>query len=160
VKPLLFIRGLLSLLMSIGLLAGCTKSKEDAAGKNGPDSAKGTSQHPTKSTLPDPDVSATAEELAREYADEKEASKKYEGGKKLRVVGVVQEIVPENVIGNTQVKLKGAGKLLVSCSFFKDQPAEAARAKALRPGQNVTLQGICVGKLATEVCVELCEFAD
>jgi len=118
--------------------------------------------------LPDADVIVTAEQLAMDFsADQKEAEKKYGGDKKVRVVGVVEEV--GSVGDNTSVKLKGDGKLIVSCGFIDTfQKEDVAKAKTFKKGQKVTLQGIyggtlpgsLAGKPQKEVNLSLCRVAD
>jgi hypothetical protein len=101
--------------------------------------------------LPKADLTMTAEELAKGYADEAEGDKKY-NHKTIRVQGVVERIEKDE-LGVTIVILKGDGKLVIGCGILIDS---VATAKALKPGQSVTIQGKCWGRLRDRIVVNSC----
>src|SRR6478736_6709974 len=88
-------------LLVIVVVAGCNKGKPDAGKPTPSPNATVTETTP----LPPADMTLTAEELAKGYADVASGDTKYKG-KKLRVTGKVVKIT-EDSLGVTLVKLKG-----------------------------------------------------
>lgn len=86
-------------------------------------------------------VASTA--LYRDFKNEAEANKKY-SGKLLEVNGVIKQ-TGEGATGQPFVILNGGDSLgEVRCILSREDPKKA---RELKPGQTVTLQGVCMGKV-------------
>jgi len=109
-----------------------------------------------KSSAPKADVTVTAEQLVKDYAaDEKIADEKYKG-KSVRVSGTFDKLTTDSS-GVAKVNFKSESEVHVECGI----PADAvSKAKALRPGEKVTLQGKCFGLLVIEVVISSCDFVE
>ena len=88
-------------------------------------------------------IKADAPALYKEYRNEADSNKKYQG-KYMELTGTVAE-VGENSVGQFYAILQGGDNLGdVRCLFSKQAPDEDRR---IKPGQAITVRGVCLGKV-------------
>ena len=88
-------------------------------------------------------VKVEASELYKEYKDEAEVNKKFQG-KYMELTGTVDR-VGENAVNQFYAVMKGGDAVGdVRCLFTKQGPDESGEVKA---GQTITVRGICLGKV-------------
>ena len=88
-------------------------------------------------------IPVTAEGLYREFNNSKEAILKY-SGKYVEISGTVDHL-DQTTLGLPYVVLRGGDALgEVQCIF---SPQSRDQAQKIKPGQTVTLRGVCMGKV-------------
>ena len=110
----------------------------------GPKDDDQVAQAQTLASLSNPAYRLTAEELGKQYRDDPARADVLYKGKVLAVTGICQGI--RSALDTPHVTLAaGEGRDAIECDLGKDQQAALALVK---PGQTVTVTGVCDGKAA------------
>lgn len=89
------------------------------------------------------DYAVTATDLFAAYEDDEVAANDRYLGKTLQCTGEIREVVTNENGGTTTISLEAGGLLGgISCELVAGQSAEG-----LKPGQKITIKGICSGLL-------------
>jgi len=95
-------------------------------------------------------IQITAENLYKEFKDKKEAISQY-SGKYVEVTGVAESMA-QTTTGLPYVILRGGDSLgNIQCIFAQ---GSLEQAKNIKPGQPVTLRGVCLGRVMNVILNE------